>query len=76
MLKTKAAFFSKLNWLGLLTLISGLVEFLLSDTFVAQYPQVVAILTSISGALVIVFRFFTNRPVTLTGQPVPRSRFE
>lgn len=57
-------FKSKALILGWLTFIVGLLSYLVSDQWIANYPEVVAILVSVLGALQVVVRWLTVLPLS------------
>lgn len=62
-LRTKKAWMSKTNLLGVLQLIFGMLSMCAEDPFVSQYPHVVSGLVAVSGVLTIVLRFLTTTKI-------------
>ena len=59
----KSIFASKTAWVGAITLAVGIANLFAGSELIAQYPQVVSAAVSISGALAIVLRFLTTKPI-------------
>ena len=59
----KSKWTSKTVWVGAFTLAVGVANLLAGSELIAQYPQIVAAAVSISGALGIVLRFLTTKPI-------------
>lgn len=57
-------FKSKTLILGWLTFVVGLLSFLVSDQWIAQYPQAVAIMLTVLGVLQAVVRLITKLPLS------------
>ncbi len=59
----KSIFASKTAWVGAITLVIGVANLCAGSELIANYPQIVAAAVSISGALGIVLRFLTTKPI-------------
>ena len=57
-------FRSKTLILGWLTFITGLLGYLVADQWIAQYPEVTAVLLSVLGVLQVVLRWLTKLPLS------------
>jgi len=64
MLQEKLWYLSKLNWVGMLTFVSGLLAWLIGQDLIADHPQLVSALTMLLGFIVFVLRTITKQPVT------------
>ena len=49
---------------GWLTFVTGLLGYLVADQWISQYPEVVAVLVSVLGALQVVVRWLTVLPLS------------
>lgn len=58
-------FKSKTLILGWTTVIAGALGYVAGHDFIAQYPELVAVLVSVIGALQVVIRAFTFLPLDL-----------
>lgn len=63
---SKSAWYSKMNWLGLITIIIGICEYLKVNVDVLQEPSSSGIITVVTGVLIIILRYFTTKPVKLS----------
>lgn len=59
----KSVLASKTVWLNLLILAAGVVGFVAGHEVIMDYPQAVAILAAVQGALNIVLRLVTSQPI-------------
>jgi hypothetical protein len=60
---SKSIFTSKSVWVGVITLAIGVANLFAGSDLIATYPQIVAGCVSISGALAIVLRLVTTKPI-------------
>ena len=56
----KGFFASKLNWLGLLTLLLGLLQALQGAPLIQEHPIIAAALVSVIGFITVVLRTFAT----------------
>jgi len=73
-MQTKSVFTSKTFWVGIMTFLVGVLALVnegfltaLGSTPEAQ-EKALAIITSISGSLMIILRFITNLPISFSGK--------
>lgn len=59
----KSILASKTFWVNAITLAAGLVAVLSGSELVQDYPQAVAVLAAVQGAVNIVLRLVTTRPI-------------
>lgn len=62
------AWYSKLNWLGVITIIIGIMEYLKVNIDVLKDPDWNGIVTVITGILIIILRYFTSTPIATVKQ--------
>lgn len=63
MFGVKKWFQSKTVWLGLLTMILSLLTFLQGESWIQQYPNIVSGIGTAIGALTVILRFVTTKPI-------------
>jgi len=61
---TKPWYKSKTFWVGTVILVAGLLSFAQDDEWIKQFPQVVKVLGTIGGVLMVVLRFVTKQPIS------------
>jgi len=54
---------SKTFWVNLFVFSGGLLSYITHSDFIAQYPQAAAIAVTILGAVNVILRFITNKPL-------------
>jgi len=59
----KSALKSKTLWVNMLVLAAGVAGFVAGHEVIAEYPQVIAILGAVQGAVNIVLRLVTTQPI-------------
>ena len=60
---TKSIFKSKTYWVNAITLAAGLVTCVVGSDMIADYPQVIAIMVALQGAINIALRFVTSTAI-------------
>ena len=61
--------FSKLTWVGALTVLISFLGWLGGQAFIVSNPQTVAFLGMLVGVLTVVLRFYTSQPVSFQKPP-------
>ena len=61
--KTKSAWYSKTNLLGLVQILTGVAGVLAGSELIQQYPKAVSSIAVATGVLTIVLRTLTTLPV-------------
>lgn len=64
----KPAWYSKLNWLGVFTIIIGISEYLKLNLDVLQSHDWNAIINVVVGLLIVILRYFTTAPIATVQQ--------
>lgn len=59
----KSALQSKTIWVNLLVLGAGIIGYVQGHEVIQDYPQAMAIMAAAVGALNLVLRFVTNKPI-------------
>lgn len=59
----KSLFASKTVWANAITLAVGIVTLVAGSDLISEYPQVVAGLVAAQGALNVILRLFTSKPI-------------
>jgi len=59
----KQWYLSKTIWVNLLTLLVGLFGYLLGQEVVQDYPTMVSVLVALQGAVNIILRLVTSKPI-------------
>ena len=59
----KSVLKSKTVWVNMLVLAAGVAGFVAGHEVIADYPQVIAILGAVQGAVNIVLRLVTTQPI-------------
>lgn len=59
----KSIFASKMIWFNVTTLVVGVMVAISGSDLIKDYPQAVAVLAAIQGALNVVLRLFTTQPI-------------
>jgi len=54
---------SKTLWVNMLVLAAGILGYAQGHDVIQEYPQIVAVMGAAVGALNIVLRFVTNKPI-------------
>lgn len=64
----KPAWYSKLNWLGIFTIIIGISEYLKLNLDVLQSHDWNSVINVVIGLLIIILRYFTSAPIATVQQ--------
>ena len=64
---TKRWYLSKTVWVNALVLVAGTLTYISNSEIIVEYPQVVAALTAIVGAVNVALRFVSWGKVTVKG---------
>jgi len=60
---TKSPLASKTVWFNILTLVAGVAGYIAGADAMSQYPAVIPIFVAVQGAVNIVLRFLTSKPL-------------
>ena len=60
---TKSFIKSRTFWVNLVTLLVGIAACVAGSEIIVEYPQIIAVLAAVQGALNIVLRFITTQPI-------------
>jgi hypothetical protein len=59
----KSPLASRTVWFNILTLVAGVAAYVAGSDVMAEYPAVVPVFAAVAGAVNIVLRFLTSKPI-------------